>query len=101
MTSPVPCKMVAVLTRRLEAVSEWPNDTDSLNKKRRAEARLPCFDAVRARIGIKHRCMRTARESDRAEFTPQELVEVLHAVFHRALIRPDLRFAAVHQRAAA
>ncbi len=30
---------------------------------------------------------------------PQEFVEVLHARFHRALIRPDLRFAARHQRA--
>jgi hypothetical protein len=28
------------LARRLGAVGEWPNDTDSLNKKRRAEARL-------------------------------------------------------------
>ncbi|KGX49629.1 hypothetical protein Y025_5569 [Burkholderia pseudomallei TSV32] len=39
--------------------------------------------------------------SDRAELPAQELVEVLHAVFHRALIRADLRFAALHQRAAA
>ncbi|WP_221041063.1 hypothetical protein, partial [Burkholderia pseudomallei] len=34
--------------------------------------------------------------SDRAELPAQELVEVLHAVFHRALIRADLRFAALH-----
>src|ERR1700679_488828 len=41
------------------------------------------------------------RASNFPKFRPQEFVEVLHSRLHRALIRPDLRFTAIHQRAPA
>ena len=58
----------------------------------------PGASSVRRELGGRDRAWRTctryeahAHASDaRAELAPQELVEVLHAVFHRRLVGPDL-----------